>query len=217
MQNLSEEAKEIASQIASAAPRMGDIRKIAAKVKINHELALELWQTADFHLRLTAALIFDKRRLTEEFLDVVAADLVTHPQPERDQITDWLLANQLSKDKRLASLMETWENHSSPIMRRLFWYHQARLRWVGQVPPSNTASLMTSLETKLADEEPGVQWAMNFCACQIGLHELAFRLRCISLGERLGLYKDDHVLRNCTPSYIPEFIRIEAAKRESKA
>ena len=29
----------------------------------------------------------------------------------------------------------------------------------------------------------------------------------------VGLYKDEKVAKNCTPSYLPEFIRIEVAKR----
>lgn len=31
---------------------------------------------------------------------------------------------------------------------------------------------------------------------------------------RHKLYKDDPVAKNCTPSYLPEFIRVEVAKRE---
>ena len=110
--------------------------------------------------------------------------------------------------------METWEKNPSPILRRLFWYHQARLRWTGQVPPENSEDLLDSLEREMADAEPVVQWAMNFCACQIGVHQPKLRSRCIKLGERLGLYKDEHVAKNCTPSYLPEFIKIEVAKRE---
>jgi hypothetical protein len=41
-----------------------------------------------------------------------------------------------------------------------------------------------------------------------------FRSICIKLGEALGLYKDERVAKNCTPSYLPEFIRVEVAKRE---
>lgn len=206
------DAKQIVSEL-SGTPKMGDLKKLAATIRINHELALELWSTGDFYPRLLATLIFDKKLLTESVLDRLTADMATHPDKERDQLTDWFLANQLSKDKRLVALMETWESHTSPIMRRLFWYHQARLRWTGQTPPPNSADLMKSLEAKMAEEVPGVQWAMNFCAGQIGIHEPQFRSRCIQLGERLGLYKGDHVSKNCTPSYLPEFIEIEVAKR----
>ena len=34
------------------------------------------------------------------------------------------------------------------------------------------------------------------------------------LRKKLGLYKDEKGAKNCTPSYLPEFIRIEVAKRE---
>ncbi len=176
---------------------------------------MELWATGGLYPRLLATLIFDKKLLSEILIDQLATDLLQLEDAERDQLTDWLLANQFMKDKKLTALMESWENHPGAIHRRLFWYHQARLRWTGQTPPGNSLHLMNSLEANMAGEQPGVQWAMNFCACQIGLHELEFRDRCLSLGEKLGLYKGDHVSKNCTPSYLPEFIRIEAAKRIS--
>lgn len=210
---MSAHAKQIVSEISTGTPRMGDLKRLAATIKTDHDLAVELWSTGDYYPRLLATLIFDKKRLTESDIDDLAADMATHSDSERDQLTDWFLANQLSKDKRLVALMETWESHPSPIMRRLFWYHQARLRWTGQTPPANSADLMDVLEEKLATAESGVQWAMNFCAGQIGIHEPQYRSRCIQLGEKLGLYKGDHVSKNCTPNYLPEFIRIEVAKR----
>lgn len=210
---MTSKARQIVSEISTGTPKMGDLKKIAAGIKTDHDLASELWETGDFHPRLLATLIFDKKQLSEDTIDGLAADMVSHPDAERDQLTDWFLANQLSKDKRLIALMESWESHPSPIMRRLFWYHQARLRWTGQKPPANSAELMNLLEEKMAAAEPGVQWAMNFCAGQIGVHEPEYRTRCVKLGEKLGLYKHDHVSNNCTPSYLLDFIRIEVAKR----
>ena len=131
-------------------------------------------------------------------------------QPPR--ILDWLLANQLTKDKKTVALLESWEKAKAPLLRRLFWYHQARLRWTGKTPPDNTGDLLDALERNMAKAEPEVQWAMNFTAGQIGIHEPDHRARCVALGERLGLYKDDPVSPGCTPDYLPEFIRIEVGK-----
>jgi 3-methyladenine DNA glycosylase AlkD len=206
-------AEHLVSEIADA--KLGDIKRLAAEIKKDHELALELWATGAFRARLLAVLVFDKARLTQEAIDKLASDILAHDESEGAQLTDWLLANQLMKDRKLAALMETWEHNPSPILRRLFWYHQARLRWMGNAPPGNTKELMESLEKGMTDAEPIVQWAMNFCAGQIGIHEPEYRSRCIALGERLGLYKDQKVPKNCVPSYLPEFIRIEAAKREN--
>jgi 3-methyladenine DNA glycosylase AlkD len=211
---LSARAKKLVTEITRGDVKLGDLKARGKEIKKDHELALELWSTGELHPRLLAILIFDNKLLSDELIEQLASDMLQHEEKQRSQLADWLLANQLAKNKKLVSRMATWEQSPSPILRRWFWYHQARLRWVGQTPPGNSAALLDSLEKNMARAEPEVQWAMNFCAGQIGIHEPKFRSRCINLGERLGLYKDEHVAKNCTPSYLPEFIRIEVAKRE---
>ena len=210
---LSAAAKKITIELTNGNVKLGDIKKRGKEIKKDHDLAMELWSTGDFQARLLSTLIFDKKLLTQRVINQLASDMLSHDDQERPQLVDWFLANQLMKDKKLVSLMETWEEDPSPILRRLFWYHQARLRWVGQTPPENSEDLLDSLERTMANAEPDVQWAMNFCAGQIGVHEPKFRSRCIKLGETIGLYKGERVAKNCTPSYLPEFIKIEVAKR----
>lgn len=210
----SKTAKRIASELGGEGTKMGDVRKHGKEIKKDHDLALELWSTGGYHARLLSTLIFDKKLLTQDVIDELAADMLDHPDDERDQLADWLLANQLMKDKQTVALLTSWRESPSAILRRLFWYHQARLRWTGQTPPDNSAELLEFLERDLAKAPPVEQWAMNFCAGQIGVHEPEFRSRCVELGKRTGLYKDDPVSKNCTPSYLPEFIRIEVEKRK---
>ena len=83
---------------------------------------------------------------------------------------------------------------------------------MGKIPIDNADELVQSIEERIGSEKPEVQWAMNFTAGWIGIHEPAYRNRLIDLGEKHGLYKDDPVSKGCTPSYLPEFIRIEAEK-----
>lgn len=206
-------ARKIASEITAEGTKLGDIKSRGKAIKRDHPLAMELWAMGEFHPRLLACLIFDTKLLTQDVIEALAADILDHDESERTQLADWLLANQLMKGTKTAALLLTWEHHDSPILRRLFWYHQARLRWTGQKPPDNSGQLLDALERDMATAPPHVQWAMNFCACQIGVHEPKYRARCITLGETTGLYRDDPVARNCTPSYLPEFIRIEVAKR----
>ena len=211
---VSAAAKKIASELKNEGTKLGDIKKRGKGIKRDHELAMELWATGAYHARLLSTLILDKKLLTQAAIDALAADMLDHDETERNQLADWLLANQLMKSKKTAALLETWEENASPLLRRLFWYHQARLRWTGQTPPENTGELLEKLERTMATAHPDVQWAMNFCAGWIGVHDPDFRPRCITLGEKIGLYKNDPVAKNCTPSYLPDFIRIEAAKRE---
>ena len=83
---------------------------------------------------------------------------------------------------------------------------------MGQTPPPNTEELLSFIEKEIENEVPEVQWAMNFTAAQIGVYQQEYRKRCIALGERTGLFKDEMVAKNCTPNYLPDFINIQVAK-----
>lgn len=209
-------SQELVSRLNGRDVKFGDIKKIAKEIKRDHALAMELWASEQFFPRMLAVLILDKKQLNQELIESMMKDIQVHEPDQRNRINEWLMANQLMKDKKLVALMQTWEHHDLPELRRMFWYHQARLRWSGQQPPENTPQLVDAIEERLSDEEPEVQWAMNFAGGWIGVHDPQFRERMIAIGERHGLYKGNPVPRNCTPDYLPEFINIEVAKREKK-
>jgi 3-methyladenine DNA glycosylase AlkD len=194
--------------------KLGDIRNLAKTIKKDHSLAEALWETKALHPRLLAILIMDKKHLTQDYIDQLDGEMQTHTESESTQLMDWLMANQLMKDSKTIALMETWSNSGSPLQRRTYWYHQARLRWVGQKPPDNTAELLSIIESKILHESHEVQWAMNFAAGWIGVYDLANRSRCIAIGKDSGLYKNEPVSKGCTPNYLPEFIKIESNKRK---
>lgn len=208
---LSSKAKSVYDQI-DGKTKLGDLRNIAKDIKKDHELAMELWSTGEYLPRQLAILIMDKKLLSQQLIDKLDKDMQDHVEEERNQLIDWLMANQLSKDKKTIALIESWQNCASSLQRRTFWYYQGRLRWVGQTPPPNSEELLSAIEKGIKREPPEVQWAMNFTAAQIGIFQPELRSRCIALGERIGLYKDEIVPRGCTPNYLPELIRIQVAK-----
>ncbi|MBL0912694.1 MAG: DNA alkylation repair protein [Bacteroidia bacterium] len=205
-------AQQILEQLHKDTTRLGDLRILAKSIKKDHDLAMELWETGEYLARQLAILIMDNKLLTQELIDRLDADMGGHPQEEKLPLIDWLLANQLSKNKKTIALMGSWEHSPSVLQRRVFWYYQGRLRWVGQTPPPNTETLLTSIEEHIEHESPEVQWAMNFTAAQIGIFQPEFRARCIALGERTGLYKNEIVHKGCTPNYLPELIAIQVKK-----
>lgn len=210
---LSKDAQKIHDEIGQPGTPMGALRKIAKEIKKDHELAMELWSTSNFSTRLLAILIMDKKLLSQEVIDQLDSDLKAHEHDERMQLADWLMANQLTKDKKTIELILSWEHSPSSTQRRIYWYYQARLRWTGQTPPDNTDQLLTAIEKNLSSEVEEVQWAMNFTAAWIGVYDVSYRERCVAIGEKTGLYKDEIVAKGCTPNYLPDFISIEVAKR----
>ena len=201
------------SQINSKT-KLGDLPKIGKDIKKDHELAIELWSTRKFLRRQLAILIMDNKLLSQDLINKLDKGMQDHPFDERNQLMDWFMANQLSKDKKTITLMESWESSPSSLQRRIFWYYQARLRWLGQTPPPNTEELLSAIEKQIKNEEPEVQWAMNFTAGWIGVFDKKYRPRCIDIGKKTGLYKGEMVSKGCTPDYLPEFIAIESDKRK---
>ncbi|WPU96315.1 DNA alkylation repair protein [Mucilaginibacter sabulilitoris] len=209
---LSIKAENILAQI-HAKTKLGDLRKIAKDIKKDQELAMELWSTGSFLPRQLAILIIDNKLLSQDLINKLDKDMQSHPFDERNQLIDWLMANQLTKDKKTIVLIQSWENSSSSLQRRTYWYYQARLRWMGHTHSENTPDLLSAIETSITLEEPEVQWAMNFTAGWIGVYEKQYRNRCVALGEKTGLYKGEMVSKGCTPNYLPEFIAMESNKR----
>lgn len=210
---LSDKAQEIYGKINKES-KLGDLRAIAKEIKKDHDLAIELWKSETISLKLLAILIMDVKKMNVSTIDNLLKDIEVYPFDERLQLADWLMANQLMKDKKTIALIQSWEDSSSSLKRRIFWYYQGRLRWTGQVPPNNTKELLEAIEQKMLDEKPETQWAMNFTAAWIGIFDKEYRKKCIEIGENLGLYKDEVVAKNCHPNYLPKFIEMEVTKRK---
>ena len=105
---LSSKAQKIYSEILEETTKLGDLRKFAKEIKKDHDLAMELWSTGKFIPRQLAILIMDKKYLNQEVIDLLDNDIQNHEFDEQNHLMDWLMANQLSKDKRIISLIESW-------------------------------------------------------------------------------------------------------------
>lgn len=193
--------------------KMGQIRQLAKEIKQDHGLALQLWQSGDLQKRLLAILILDKKALDTDTVTQMVKDMGQHSENQQIQLMDWLYANQLAKSKAGLAMIDSWRDSDLVLKRRTYWYQEGRLRWMGKAQPSNSADLLTIIEQTIQGEDPQVQWAMNFLAGWIGVYEKDLRDRCIALGQTTGLYRDQKVSPGCTPNYLPDFIRIEQAKR----
>ena len=107
---LSAKATSIYEQIQPETTKLGDLRKLAKEIKRDHELAMELWSTGEFLPRQLAILVMDKKLLDQRMIDQLDQDIQTHDPEERNHLVDWLMANQLMKDKKTIALIESWEH-----------------------------------------------------------------------------------------------------------
>ncbi|MDF1697546.1 MAG: hypothetical protein P1U56_17005, partial [Saprospiraceae bacterium] len=103
--NLTLQAQDIYNQIDPNSTKLGDLRKMAKAIKKDHNLAMELWSTQEVLPCQLAILIMDKKLLDKIMVDQLLADIQQHEMEDRLLLADWLMANQLMKDKKLIALI----------------------------------------------------------------------------------------------------------------
>jgi 3-methyladenine DNA glycosylase AlkD len=179
--------------------RLGDIRKIAAKLKSNHELALALWQNGNLDARLVAILVMDPKKLTVAELDQMVRD------GSNAQVADWLNSYVVKNHPDKESLRQRWMDDADPWAARAGWSITSGR--INRSPEGlDLPALLDRIECEMGSAPPAVQWTMNFCLAGIGIQFAEHRQRAIAIGEKLGIYRDYPVSKGCTSPFAPIWI-----------
>ncbi len=179
--------------------RLGDIRKLAAKIKTNHELALALWKTGNSDARLLATLLIKPENLPGADMDrMVRSSTVV-------QVAEWLNSYVVKKHPDKEALRQAWMAADDPWVARAGW--SLTFERISQSPEGlDLPALLVRIESEMGGAPPEVQWTMNFCLGGIGIHFPKHRKRALAIGESLGLYRDYPVSKGCTSPFVPTWI-----------
>ena len=185
---------------------MGDIRKLAAKIKTDHPLALELWGTGNVDARLLAILLLKPKDLSRAEVDrmVRSADFAW--------LADWLNSYVVKNHPDREALREAWMGDDHPWAARAGWSLTSER--VAKSPDGlDLKALLDRIESEMGTADPAAQWTMNFCLAGIGIHFPKYRKRAIAIGEALGLYRDYPVSKGCTSPFAPIWINAMVSRK----
>ena len=179
--------------------KMGDIRALAKKIKTNHELALELWNTENVDARFLAILIIDPKKLSvEELKNLVKSEKFTH-------VADWLYTNVIKIYSDTESFRQEWMDSKDSMQARAGWSLTSGAV-VRNPDVLDFPALLNRLETEMPQAAPEVQWTMNNTLANIGINHPEYRERALKIGEKLGIYRDYPVSKGCTSPFAPIWI-----------
>jgi 3-methyladenine DNA glycosylase AlkD len=187
--------------------RLGDIRKLAAKTKASHQLAIALWDTGNLDARLLAILLIKPNNLSSDEMDrmVRSANVV--------QVADWLNSYVVKNHPDKEALRQAWMEDDDPWAARAGWSLTSER--IARSPDGlDVPALLDRIESEMGNAAPEVQWTMNFCLAGIGIHFAKHRKRAITIGEKLGVYRDYPVSKGCTSPFAPIWIT-EMVRRQS--
>jgi 3-methyladenine DNA glycosylase AlkD len=187
--------------------RHGDIRKLAAKIKTNDQLAIALWDNGNIDARLLAILLIKPQNLSREEIDrmVRSVNFV--------QVADWLNSYVVKSHPDKESLRQSWMEDDDPWAARAGWSLTSE-RIAKNPDGLDLPALLDRIESELGNAASEVQWTMNFCLAGIGIHFPKHRKRAIAIGEKLGVYRDYPVSKGCTSPFAPIWIN-EMVRRQS--
>lgn len=179
--------------------QMGDIRKVAAKIKTDHGLALELWKTGNLDARLLAILVLKLKDLSAEELEGMVRSA------RFAWLADWLNSYVVKVHPDREQLRVKWMADDDPWAARAGWSLTA-----GRISKSpegiDLPALLDRIESEMPNADPATQWTMNNCLAGIGIHHPKLRKRAIKIGESMGIYRDYPVPKGCTSPFAPIWI-----------
>jgi 3-methyladenine DNA glycosylase AlkD len=187
--------------------KLGDIRAMAKKIKTDHELALNLWDTCNVEAQLLATLIIKPRSLSADRLDKLTRSVTCA------QVADWLNAYVVAEHPEKEALREKWMKAKDRWAARAGWnFTASRVNKGGD--DLDLPALLDRIEKEMPKAVPEVQWTMNNTLGAIGIHHPEHRERAIAIGEKIGLYRDWPVSKGCTPPYVPVWVEAMVKRQD---
>ena len=180
--------------------KLGDLRKVASKIKTNHELALELWKTENYDAQMLAVLIINPKALSADELDAMVRSV------KYSWLADWVNSYIVKLHPDNETLRLKWMTDQDPMAARAGW-NLTKQRIVSNPEMVDIPALLDRIEKEMAITHPDAQWTMNFSLAEIGINHPEHRERAINIGEKLGIYRDYPVSKGCTSPFAPIWIK----------
>ena len=178
---------------------LGDIRKLAKKIKTSHELALSLWETGNVDAQFLAALLLQPKKLSAGEMDELVRSITFV------RVADWLIAYVVRQHPDKETLRQKWMAMDDRWAARAGWDLTSE-RVAKSADGLAVPALLDRIESEMATAAPEVQWTMNNTLATIGIHFPKLRKRAIAIGEKLGIYRDWPVSKGCTSPFAPIWI-----------
>ena len=186
--------------------KRGDLRKLADKIKTNHDLALALWKTGNVDAQFLAVLLMKPQDLSADELERLVKSVTWV------WVADWLHSYVTKQHEGKDALRQKWMTSTDPWTARAGWQLTAG-RVVKSPDGLDLVALLDRIEREMATATIEVQWTMNMCLAEIGIHFPKHRQRALAIGEKLGIYRDYPVSKGCTSPFAPIWIN-EMVKRQ---
>jgi len=174
-----------------------NLGKLKKKIKVNHELALELWATGNHDARVLATMIADPEQMKASTLDAWVRDLDNYV------ITD-AFAGLASRTSHAEKRMEKWAGSKKEWTGRAGWQLVAQMAMRSQdLPDRYFEKHLKTIEKEIHGRKNRVRDAMNGALIAIGMRSAGLEKKAMTAAGRAGKVEVDHGETGCkTPDAV---------------
>jgi 3-methyladenine DNA glycosylase AlkD len=188
-----------------------NLGKLKKKIKMDHDLALELWASGNHDARVLATMIADPNSLDARTLEAWVKELDNYV------ITD-AFSGIVAQTSLLRNNMEKWTKSNQEWIGSAGWNLLGYL--AGQnsdLPDKYFIVYLKNIEAGIHDSPNRVRHAMNGAVINIGLRNESLEKKATASAKRIGKVEVDHGETSCkTPDAASYILKAKAHRRKRR-
>jgi 3-methyladenine DNA glycosylase AlkD len=188
----------------------GNLGKLKKKIKTDHELALELWESGNIDARILATMIADPDECTASVVDRWTNETTFH------LLVDYI-AGLAARTPFAVKQMEEWMKSREEYVRQCAYATLAAgLRDGLDVTDDDCRRYLETIEKEIHGSANRAKYAMNIALISIGIYRPALIEAAVDAAKRIGKVDVDHGDTSCkTPDAVP-YIEKALKRRERR-
>lgn len=186
-----------------------EIARLRKQIKVDHALAMELWETGNSEARILALQVADPRQLTRADADRLLADGPSH-------FLSCYLSDLVTRSPVADETMRAWMASPEQGTREIgYGVFASRLKDdPTSIADADAERVLATIEREIHRSPNWVRYAMNAALIAIGVFKPSLREQALAAAKRIGKVEVDHGETTCkTPDAVPYLEK--AAKRPS--
>ena len=185
-----------------------DLEKIRKRIKKNHALARELWESGNHDARILATMIADPREMSSQELDAWAGSLVNHV--EAGAFAKIVAESPLKREK-----IEQWMAADEEFVESAGWVLLAHLAIQdGDSPDGGYERYLDVIEKDIHNRKNRVRHEMNAALIAIGGSNPRLTERALASAAKIGKVKVDHGDTDCKTPDAAGYIQKMVARKK---
>ncbi len=187
-----------------------DLKTLKKRLKTNHTLTIELWNSGNHDARVLATMIADPQQLDAETIDAWAGDL-------QNYVLSDAFANLISQTAHMQPYMEQWTCSDDEWIGRVGWQLLAHLAIHDQnLPDAYFETYLDTIKRDIHTRKNRVRDAINNALISIGMRNDYLETQALEVAAYIGKVDVDHGQTSCKTPDAADYIRKGRQRQQQK-